>query len=558
MLIYVGVLTKPDRLPPGSRDDKLRAVLDGNRFPLGHGYYVVKNPGQDVIDRGLTHQEARVQERQYFEWSEPWNTTFRMPEYQGRFGTEKLQSSLSVTLAKQMVHKLPIIRDQVHARLAQIKAELDLLPEPPTYNATRIVSDIVLSFSTHIRQEMGAEYPCREWRNTWESLYENFFEDLLSMKPTMRPIGDLDKGIFAAATPGKSVDNAMVIDSEDDDEVMSENPKTPSKKRKVEEVSPGSMPPPSSRRDAPSRSQATLDPSLDPKLTRQGSIRYIELRKRFKLDDLARHLRETSKSRLPDQLDPKVVDDLILATIEHWELPMKQFFVNFKRELTRSVREIFTKHFGQWAGSALLDKAWTIVEQLLTSNFSEQENVMATESLNDEHEGPYVFSQDMLNREKVQIREQYRQGRFSARLKAYAQEMMEETQKNFTSQDEAKLRKDEKKLALLNAEPYEKEVDVIARVTSYYLMAARRFHESICIRIESKFFKRLRTSLRDDLENGLGIHDNENGSQNAIELLAEPGDRFEKRKGLLAMKNALLQGLEMLQGLHAKYGDNPL
>jgi len=43
-----------------------------------------------------------------------------------------------------------------------------------------------------------------------------------------------------------------------------------------------------------------------------------------------------------------------------------------------------------------------------------------------------------------------------------------------------------------------------------------------------------------------------------VNLLAEPSQRLEKRKELMAMKNALLQGLAMLQGLESKYGNNPV
>jgi hypothetical protein len=48
------VLTKPDRIPEGSRDEKLRAIFENKRFILGHGYFVVRNLGQDQIDDGLT------------------------------------------------------------------------------------------------------------------------------------------------------------------------------------------------------------------------------------------------------------------------------------------------------------------------------------------------------------------------------------------------------------------------------------------------------------------------------------------------------------------------
>jgi hypothetical protein len=575
ILTIVGVLTKPDRLPGGSRPDRLQAVLDGDRFTLGHGYFVVKNPSQDDIDRGLSHRDARMQERHFFDHTEPWATTLR--GYYDRFGTKMLQKSLSETLAGQMGRSLPIIRREAHKRLEGINVELKHLPEPPIHNAARIISDILLGFSSHIRREMEAEYPCTKWRNSWEDVHKEFYTGLLSMKPTMTLIGTLDKGLFEAAMPGKSVDDAYIIESEDEDErkggdtAMVESPETPSKKRKVESP-PGSMRPPPSRNQTPSRATPIRALNLNPSAL--GAKGFAHLRKQFRLDEVALYLQQTSKSRLPDQLDPKVIDDMIVGTIADWDLPMKRFFEKLKAELRDLVRDIFDEHFGPWKDNAVYNEAWKLVEQLLNSSFTEQEKMMAAESLADEREGPYVFNKEVFNRERANMREQYRQARYRARVKLYGQESFEQTGKDFTPQDQERLRKDEKKQALLRAEPYEKEIEVIARVTSYYLVAARRFYESVCIRIESKFFKRLRTSLRDEIDDGLGIHDIEDGTslqtdslvskltlsgpKNAIGLLAEPARRFERRKELMAMKNAVLQGIAMLEELQNKYGDDPM
>jgi hypothetical protein len=66
-------------------------------------------------------------------------------------------------------------------------------------------------------------------------------------------------------------------------------------------------------------------------------------------------------------------------------------------------------------------------------------------------------------------------------------------------------------MEVLNHEPYVVELSVVAQVTTYYMLAARRFHDAVCMRIESKFFKQLRTQLRDELENGLGLNDGSEG-----------------------------------------------
>ncbi|KAF2679716.1 interferon-induced GTP-binding protein Mx [Lentithecium fluviatile CBS 122367] len=556
----IGVLTKPDRLPPGSREDRLQAVLDGKSFRLGHGYYVVKNPGQDDIDLGLSHSAARLCEQEFFTTNTPWATTLR--NYHVKFGTLNLQSFLSEKLTEQMMTMLPVIREQVNTRLEQVETNLKDIPEPPTHNATRIVSDILLSFSNHVRQEMKAEYPCRSWRNSWESLHKEFLKGLVSMKPTMITTGKLDEGIFAAATPGRSVHDYILIDSEDEgeDTPMSESPETPSRKRKIDLAGspmppspPRSMKPLNSRNQTPSR--GTPSRTMDMKPNLPVATDYSKLRSIFQLDRVSLLLKEKSKSRLPDQLDPKVVDDLIIDTLQEWQRPLRKFLEDLERELKEAVKVIFIQHFGQWKGSALWRNAWKIVNEILDINFTEQRTTIAAESLNDELDGPYVFNEDVFARERLNTLEQYRRARYRARVMTYAREMQDSTGRTFTPQEREKLSKDEKKQAIITSEPYEKEVAVVSRVTTYYMLAARRFYESVCIRIESKFFKRLHTSLRDDLDSGLGIHDHETGPQNAIDLLAEPSDRLIQRKELVARKKALIQGLGWLQDLEARYGD---
>jgi hypothetical protein len=136
---------------------------------------------------------------------------------------------------------------------------------------------------------------------------------------------------------------------------------------------------------------------------------------------------------------------------------------------------------------------------------------MAGESLDDELAGPYIFHFDIFNNEMNVVMESYRQARFKARFGMYKKERRQRTGKNMTATDEARMRKDEKTMAVLNAEPYSVQLDVVAQVVTYYMLAARRFHDSICMRIGSKFFKQLRTQLKDELENGLGVNDEDEG-----------------------------------------------
>lgn len=70
-------------------------MLDGKKFKLGHGYYVVKNNA----DPAVSNIVARQEEDRFFK-QEPWART--LGSHHDRFGTFKLQSVLSKRLKAQI------------------------------------------------------------------------------------------------------------------------------------------------------------------------------------------------------------------------------------------------------------------------------------------------------------------------------------------------------------------------------------------------------------------------------------------------------------------------
>ncbi|CAE7212875.1 hypothetical protein CFE70_009609 [Pyrenophora teres f. teres 0-1] len=548
----IGVLTKPDRLPSGSRNDKLKAIFDQKRFALGHGYFVVKNLGQDQIDQGLTHQQARHEEQQFFGQEEPWATAFK--KYEHRFGTLNLQRFLSGKLAEQITRKLPIIDEQITTKLDEVETALLQFPEPPTHNASRIISDVILDFSQEVRKELTAEFPCKTWRNHWKALQQAFFDALLSMKPTMATSGSLDQGVYSeiiASQPGSSASKAISLD--DDDEEGEEDteeeqvPETPTKKRKLQGT------------PAPSPSKTPTRRGLSKSSeTRVASPDFSNLRRKFLLDEVRQYLAENSQSKIPGQIEPRVVDAMMLDTLEHWSKPLDLFFNTFEGQIRVQIKVLFDKHFSKWAKSTFHVRAWEIVEQMLNLNLHQQRTTMADESLSDEKEGPYIFHQDIFDADKANILDNYHQARLQVRLNIYKKTRHRHTGKIMTLTDEDRLRKDDRAMAVLNLEPYLVEIGVVAQVTAYYMLAVRRFHDAVCMRIESKFYKQLRTQLRDELENGLGLNEGDEGHRNAVRLLAEEPGRYNQRKELVGQQQSLFKGKKILRELQEKrYDNNP-
>lgn len=503
------MLTKPDRLPKGESPRDLANILEGRRFQLGHNYYVVKNLNSDEIQQGLTHHDARKLEQNFFSTVPPWSTDLQA--YRARFGTINMQHYLSAQLGNRVLSKLPFIHQQIEDRLASVEAELSRIPETPLHTATRTVADVVQAFANDVRSEMAGDYGSMEWSNMWDDIEQAFWDMLVKLKPTMSTTGNLDKGLFSATLPGRSPDDAISVDSEDDAET-SNAPETPSKKRKHEArakretetpapiCSPFRTPKkPTSSRQKPSKSSSAQANDIS------------KLKKPFKLDDVTQYISQNSKSRVPGQINPKVREEMMLSALEHWPLVIRNFFDEFERQLKKRIEVLFDKHFSTWRGSELYTSSTAIVKSLLDNNFHEQRTTMAAESLNDEREGPHIFHKDIFKKEKAVVLDRYVQARSNARFNVFVIEAEEHHERALSPIEKEKIRKDDKKMTLITEEPYAHEVDLVADISTYYLIAARRFHDSITMRIESKFFKQLRDNLRDQLQDELGIYDEHRG-----------------------------------------------
>lgn len=477
---------------------------------MGHGYFVVKNLNSDEIDRGLTHQDARRLEQQFFSTVAPWSTDLQ--PYQSRFGTINMQHFLSAELGKQVMLKLPIIHSQIEERLAVVDDDLSRIPDTPLHTAVRTVADVIQMFSSEVRSEMAGEYGHVSWNNIWEECQKTLWDDFLLLEPKMSIHGVRDKGLYQSMQPGRTADEAMIIDSDED-----EIPETPSKKRKHVTTTkhesftpvPSSSPLGTPRKSTakPLQAMSSNSTSLNP----SGNI--ASLRVSFKLDEVHQFLSTSSRSRVPGQIDPKVREDMMRAPLEHWPVVVNSFFDNLGRQLNSRIKLLFDKHFQEWKGSELYRASLAIVQSIVDNNLHEQRTTMAAESLEDECEGPHIFHKDIFESEKAAMLAKYAQARVKARLKVYYAEYEEHHGQEMPDPKKEKFKKDDRNMAHIQKEPYSHEISLVADISTYYMIAARRFHDSMTMRIQSKFFKQLRDKLRDQLQDELGIYDADRGKQ---------------------------------------------
>lgn len=93
---YAGVLTKPDRIPPGEESVWISRIQGGGTDG-GVEYYSVINPESQDIRNGITYEQAREKEAGFFSTKVPWSNLEWL--YKRRLGTDKLTRRLGQVLS---------------------------------------------------------------------------------------------------------------------------------------------------------------------------------------------------------------------------------------------------------------------------------------------------------------------------------------------------------------------------------------------------------------------------------------------------------------------------
>ena len=158
----MGVLTKPDMLTDGDVGQFAR-VLRNEKFPLGHGYYVVLNNTRDDI----SSTEARDNEQAFFDNTPCFSNA--LADCVGRFGTSRLQHQASRILFKNSIDCLPGMNDEVRAKADEVQQLLDALPKPPEGNLSAQIQSKIDRLSVNIQHHLAGAAENSDYFSRWHS-----------------------------------------------------------------------------------------------------------------------------------------------------------------------------------------------------------------------------------------------------------------------------------------------------------------------------------------------------------------------------------------------------
>jgi GTPase SAR1 family protein len=198
----IGVLTKPDCLGEGNSKSKQLwlDVIEGNRHQLTHGYYCTRQPGDDDRAEGITSEQARQREMQFFNTEAPW----RSSKKRERFGTTNLARRLSELLMQIINDGLPRLQAEIMDLHRQCLSRLAELPPDFSSDPTGHLGAMITKFSNELNDLVKGRAPASlslVQRN--REAYRDYAEKIRTTAPKFhaKPKPDDAQGSTQGASP---------------------------------------------------------------------------------------------------------------------------------------------------------------------------------------------------------------------------------------------------------------------------------------------------------------------------------------------------------------------
>ncbi|KAF8323493.1 P-loop containing nucleoside triphosphate hydrolase protein [Cantharellus anzutake] len=145
----IGVLTKPDRIEKGNQA-KWLDLLKNQKELLQEGWFCVKLPGPEDLQRRIGRSEARQLERDFFQ-REPWAS---LQDMRLRLSVESLIERLSEILSDVIAKTLPGLQEEITSLIEQTQEELSALPPEPVENPVDELLSAIGKFQRDIETEI--------------------------------------------------------------------------------------------------------------------------------------------------------------------------------------------------------------------------------------------------------------------------------------------------------------------------------------------------------------------------------------------------------------------
>ena len=506
----VGVLTKPDLMTRSHQ--QVRRILNGEVFQLGNGWFVAKQPSQEELDNGFAYADAREREMAFFD-QHPWSTS--LVDFGSRFGIPSLQGALSRKLTDHILDYLPDINRRVENRLEEVGSQLAGFPEQSKAPCLAIFNDIE-RVNAAITARLQRDSLNNEFRDSYGEIIRSLREQLKQARPQL-----------LLTTPGvKQRAVPIAIDSSDDDEAP---------------ASPAPMPSKKARKGNDGRVIAAY---RTPVKTENGSpappVKAI-----FRLDQIKQAYDRGWTCGLPDEINPKVTEHLVLQSVSGWSSLVDGILEDVRNLVLGMISTGIDTSLATRRQTKLFTETSIVVESLFSALMGKQQDLVRNFIACETYQ-PITYAGAALKQGIETTRQQLRGERTQQRINEYYDTLECKGAKPTKPEDRKKKLGDSDWIQRsLGSDPYAREVGAVARILAYYDIASQRVVDVIASHLEYGLLHGLENNLKSALFEGLQA----TNSEYCAQLLAEDPQREALRLRLMAEKEKLLQALEELRGL---------
>ncbi|KAF7719668.1 Uncharacterized protein PECH_004168 [Penicillium ucsense] len=498
----LGVLTKPDRALGMESFEQWREILAGQKFKLGHGYFVVRNNQNPGVD----HARARKEEERFFD--DPfWKGT--MSEYRDRLGVRRLQEALKEILMAQIRMCLPSIIDQINEKARRVNRELADLPSPPTENRQYIVMEKVLALRSRLNEILIGSSEVHDTPKMFlgfsNRLATDFQTALKITKPTVM-------GVIVTDTESKGNQN------------VNGSPQAGRLKRKHES---SDMTPPDSPTPAPPTKLYLIDGIFD---------KYVEAARRFHPREIREFREESGSTGIPNHIDPTVIESLNRASIKHWSELASVFVSATCTIVLKIITKCLDEVIAQYRQTGLYRELSRVISEFINEC---QVEFMghARAQFRIEYDKPFTMAQARHKAASKSALQLLTSGRNRARARAIIR------QAGGDVDDESKIVKFMKDLGI---DDFVQEIEMMADSHGYYEIASSRFLDVICQSAHAKVISKCRTHLVDVINDRL----NTKSADQCNALMAEDPERERRRGELIREREKLSRAQDWIQTIH--------
>ncbi|KAH9917091.1 P-loop containing nucleoside triphosphate hydrolase protein [Amylocystis lapponica] len=494
----IGVLTKPDRIPPGEEDRWLRFIRNEYEA-LDNGWFSVKQPDSRALASGISWTEARKEEQLYFTATPPWSELDF--ESQRHLGTSRLTDCLSTVLSSLIAKRLPELQDELQALLQKTEENLRKLPKPPSSDAFAEILHLLGDFSRDLARHLAGTPDDSGLLQAIRPVQEHFKKAIRDTAPDFRPYTKTKANTLLDEDTGLST-------FEPPDFLVNEEPA---------------------------------------EVARDGlNTIYI--------DEVMDRARKAITRELPDHYPFVVSNDYIVTITSKWQTPTRNLFDAVERILTSYVKKIISRHFGKFVQGGMQQQVTNIVVEYIKTCCDA--TMSRVSWLLEIEQRPWTLNQHYYSDYRDKFLAYYRgyrqsdaTGSLKSKLNNYrppaysgksaATPVLPELQvsmsKVLSGLSEVGIHgvKPSDLPKLLPADPYEPALNIMAAVRAYFQVAYKRFVDYVPMAIDYELVLGLdrNGALENQLLKGLGITGTE-GSRRCKDLLEEPPNIVMRRQDL--------------------------